>query len=77
MPTIARLRLCTILMYFGDHNPPHFHVRDRQGAEALVAIETLTVLRGAIDRRALVEALDWGARNRDALREIWRVYSGA
>ena len=27
MPTIARLQYCMILMFFQDHNPPHFHVR--------------------------------------------------
>jgi hypothetical protein len=27
MPRISEFYGITILMFFGDHNPPHFHVR--------------------------------------------------
>jgi hypothetical protein len=32
-------------MYYSDHDPPHFHVR-YSGQKALMAIETLALLRG-------------------------------
>ena len=39
-------------MYYSDHGPPHFHVR-YSGQKALVAIETLALLRGRLSPRAL------------------------
>ncbi len=56
-------------MYFGDHNPPHFHVLGREGA-AQVRIDTLEVMAvsGRIDLR---EALDWAQTNRAILEAKW------
>jgi hypothetical protein len=71
MPTIARLQYCVILMFFQDHNPPHFHVRDLHRREALVRIADLAVIRGEVDRRALTEALDWASGNQAFLQETW------
>ena len=53
-------------MYAGDHNPPHFHLRD-PNSRALVDIVTLEVIAGQVSRSDLEEA-----RKRDAViaREI-------
>lgn len=61
-------------MYFGDHNPPHFHVLGREGA-AQVRIDTLEVMAvsGRIDVR---EALDWAQANRAILEAKWAELSG-
>ncbi len=61
-------------MYFGDHNPPHFHVLGREGA-AQVRIDTLeiTATSGKVDLR---EALDWAAKNRALLNAKWQEFSG-
>ncbi len=61
-------------MYFGDHNPPHFHVLKRDGA-AQVRIDALEVLAtaGKIDLR---EALEWAANNRNFLEAKWDEFSG-
>lgn len=61
-------------MYFGDHNPPHFHVLGREGA-AQVRIDTLEVMAvsGRIDVR---EALDWAQVNRTILEAKWAELSG-
>lgn len=71
MPVLARLRYCVILMYFEDHNPPHFHVRDSDGREAEIRLGTLEVLKGRIDRRAVSEALEWARGNEKFLEETW------
>lgn len=71
MPTIARLQYCMILMFFQDHNPPHFHVRDFNRREVWVRISDLTVIKGEVDRRALIEALEWAKDNKDFLQETW------
>ena len=61
-------------MFFGDHNPPHFHILSREGA-AQVRIDTLEVMNmtGKVDLR---EALDWAAENRGLLEAKWTEISG-
>ena len=61
-------------MYFGDHNPPHFHVLGRDGA-AQVRIDTLEVIvmAGRVDLR---EALEWAADNGAILATKWEELSG-
>ena len=75
MPIVVRLDTCVILMFFNDHNPPHFHVRTTQSA-AQVAIADLRVMNGAVDRRALAEARAWARANRAVLTRLWHEYSG-
>ncbi|MEM6438890.1 MAG: DUF4160 domain-containing protein [Pseudomonadota bacterium] len=55
MPVVVRLRYCSILMFFEDHNPPHFHVRTIE-SEAQLRISDLSLMEGEVDRRALREA---------------------
>lgn len=74
MPIIARLQLSVIRMYFHDHNPPHVHV-DTPDGRALVAIATLEVLDGEIDRRALREARDWVRGKQAPLLALWEEFS--
>jgi hypothetical protein len=74
MPRLIRFSASEVAMYFGDHNPPHFHVLGRDGA-AQVRIDTLEIMNmtGRIDLR---EALDWAASNRDLLAAKWLELSG-
>ena len=72
MPTLARLRNCVITMYAADHQPPHFHIRMRDGREALVEIESLDVLMGTIRPLELAEALDWALANAHTLAAKWQ-----
>lgn len=71
MPVLARLQYCLIVMYFADHNPPHFHVLGNDGREAEVLLGSLEVGKGAVDRRAIKEALDWARQNESFLKETW------
>ena len=59
-------------MYYGDHDPPHFHVR-YSGQKALIAIETAAVLRGRLSPRALGLVMEWAALHRADLMENWRL----
>lgn len=72
MPTLVVLPKCKIQVYAGDHAPPHFKIYG-PGSNANVAIETLEVIVGKADRKALREALDWASRpqNRALLRATW------
>ncbi len=72
MPTVAALSKSKIQVYAGDHAPPHFKIYG-PGSNANVAIETLEVIAGKADRKALREAVDWASRpeNRALLRSTW------
>ncbi len=72
MPTVARLGSCTITMYAADHPPPNFHVRTRDGREALMVIRGLAVLSGHVSRRELTEAVMWAENNIQLLAARWR-----
>jgi len=73
MPTLVELSRCKIQIYAGDHAPPHFKIYG-PGSNANVAIETLEIIAGKADRKALREALEWASRpeNRALLRATWR-----
>ena len=71
MPTIARLDNCVITMYANDHLPPHFHVRMRDGREALVEIKTLSPLSSSLKPNELKDALKWAAQNIPLLEQKW------
>lgn len=61
MPEICRFFGIVITMYYNDHQPPHFHVRDGE-QRAIVSIETLTVLEGRLSPRTLGLVTEWAAR---------------
>ena len=70
MPEICRFFGIVIRMYFGDHEPPHFHAR-YAGDQALIGIEDLAVLRGSLPPRALGLVMEWAALHREELLEDW------
>jgi hypothetical protein len=70
MPEISRFFGIVVQMYYADHDPPHFHVR-YAGQKALVAIETLEVLRGSLSPRALALVTEWAALHQAELMEDW------
>jgi Domain of unknown function (DUF4160) len=70
MPEISRFFGMVVQMYYGDHEPPHFHVR-YSGQKALIAIETLAVLRGQLSPRALGLVTEWV--HRAELMEDWNL----
>ena len=72
MPEVSRFFGIVIQMYYADHEPPHFHVR-YSGQRALIAIETLAVLRGELSPRALGLVTEWAALRRVELLEDWRL----
>ena len=69
MPRISEFYGITILMFFGDHNPPHFHVR-YGGNKARVALDG-TVLAGALPRRAARLVVEWAQLHGDELEDCW------
>jgi hypothetical protein len=52
LPEISRFFGIILAMYYNDHEPPHFHAR-YAGKEALVEIETLSIMDGRLPPRVL------------------------
>jgi len=59
-------------MYYNDHDPPHFHAAYSED-EALIDIDTLSIVRGELPRRALAMVLEWAVMHRDELRQDWEL----
>lgn len=57
-------------MYFGDHNPPHFHAH-YEGEEALVEIGTLAVVAGRLRPRAMGLVVEWASLHQAELEAAW------
>ena len=70
MPTVSAFYGLVILMFWIDHNPPHFHVR-YAGSEALISIENLELIAGSLPRRAERLALEWASAYQTELMENW------
>lgn len=61
-----------IYFYHNDHLPPHFHA-EYSGNEALVAIDTLQVIKGSLPRRVRSMVLEWADLHRAELAENWQL----
>lgn len=70
MPQISRFFGIIILMYYDDHNPPHFHAR-YGSQECLIKIDDLQVLEGKIPQRALQMVLEWAILHQIELSTNW------
>jgi hypothetical protein len=72
MPTISVFYGVTILMFWKDHGPPHFHVR-YGGDEAVVDIHSLSIAQGHLPRRAAELTLEWARLHKRELLEDWEL----
>ena len=60
MPEISRFYGIIIKMFFADHNPPHFHVLYND-FNAIIEIETLSIIEGKLPPRALGMTMEWAS----------------
>jgi hypothetical protein len=72
MPEISRFLGMIISMYFNDHAPPHFHVR-YGSHKAIISIDDLRLLEGALPPRVLGLAVEWATIHRQELVEDWNL----
>ncbi len=71
MTTMHGNRNWKIQVFGREHGVPHFHVWTPDAA-AVIEIETLAVLSGAVDAKTLEEARAWADAHRAALLSEWR-----
>ena len=57
VPTISTFYGIVIQMFWSDHNPPHFHALYAE-FEVIININTFTVLKGSMPKRALTMVLE-------------------
>jgi len=72
MPEISRFFGITIVMYYNEHNPPHFHAR-YGSYKVEVEIRTLAVLAGSLPPRAMGMVVEWASNHQEALMENWNL----
>jgi hypothetical protein len=72
VPTISRFFGITIMMFFDDHGPPHFHAR-HAGSNAKVRIDTMEVIESKLGRRQMRLVLAWAELHQEELAENWRL----
>jgi Domain of unknown function (DUF4160) len=70
VPEISRFFGIIILMYYDEHNPPHFHAR--YGSDkAAIEITSLRVLEGRLPSRALGLVVEWASQHQEELMMNW------
>ena len=69
MPVISRFYGILIVMYFNDHNPPHFHAK-YSGDEALFNFNG-DLLEGKLSNRAVKFVKEWISYHQIELEENW------
>ena len=67
MPEISRFFGIIIKMYFGDHDPPHFHVGYNE-FRAIVDIDRLGVINGYLPPRVLGLVIEWAEVHQQELK---------
>ncbi|HOM17340.1 MAG TPA: DUF4160 domain-containing protein [Thermoguttaceae bacterium] len=70
MPEICRFFGIVIKMHFGDHPPPHFHA-EYEDRQAIIEINTLTVLGGNLPPRVLGLVMEWAWQHQTELLTLW------
>jgi hypothetical protein len=70
MPEISRFYGIIIKMYFGDHQPPHFHA-EYGSEEALISITTLGIIEGKLPPRVMGMVAEWGLMHQQELLADW------
>ena len=72
MPRLSTFYGITISMYFGDHNPPHFHAFYGSD-EAYYDISSGQIIEGRLPRRAAKLVAEWFEVHREELLANWNL----
>lgn len=72
MPEISRFFGIVILMYYKEHEPPHFHAK-YVGQVGVFSISDLKLIEGHLPKRVISLVLEWAFEHRDELMEDWEL----
>lgn len=69
---LGRVREMKIEMYANDHNPPHFHVKSRDGSiDAVFSLTDCSFIQGTIDGKDQRRIREFYNSNKDMLTAYW------
>lgn len=71
MPELSRFYGIVIRMYYRDHPPPHFHA-SYAGQEAVIDIESLSIIGGTLPPRARGMVIEWATLHHQELRQAFQ-----
>jgi hypothetical protein len=76
VPRLASFAGIVVMIYFGDHPPPHVHARigrpgTRGAVEARFSIDTGELIDGVLPASQASQITSWCRRNREALLADW------
>jgi hypothetical protein len=71
MPTLQVFPKSRVVMFFGDHPPPHVHIQFSDGRNCIVELGTLNII-GKISDREIRDALNWIEIERKFLNSEWQ-----
>lgn len=69
MPEISRFYGIVIMMFYNDHNPPHFHAN--YGEYKVVIDISDEIVSGFMPKRALELVFEWTELHREELMVNW------
>jgi hypothetical protein len=72
MPELSCFLGIVIMMYFNDHNPPHFHAKYNE-YRASITISNLSVLEGSLPPRILGIVMEWAEIHKEELINNWEL----
>lgn len=75
VPTICFFDGISILMYYRDHAPPHFHV-EAGDESAVFSIDPIILMEGKVSRTTRNKVLAWAAMHQPELRANWELARG-
>jgi hypothetical protein len=76
MPELSCFLGIVIMMYFNDHNPPHFHAKYNE-YRAVITISDLSVLEGNLPPRILGFVVEWAKIHKEELKSNWDLLKNA
>ena len=70
MPTISMFYGISIMMFYDEHNPPHFHAKYNE-FKSSIRIADLAVMNGSLPPKALGLVVEWASLHQDELIKNW------
>lgn len=70
MPTISMFYGISIMMFYDEHNPPHFHAKYNE-FKASIRISDLAIMNGSLPPKALGLVVEWASLHQKELMQNW------
>jgi Domain of unknown function (DUF4160) len=72
MPQISRFLGIIIMMFYDDHNPPHFHAQYGE-FKAIIGINDFALLEGKLPAKTLGLVVEWAVIHQEELMMNWEL----